>query len=69
MWVIVPKSGTAGLGEYNQLLTKNYLHTPVLLHEVVDGLNITANQIYFDCTVGSAGHAVEIAGLGGQVVV
>lgn len=35
---------------------------------MLDGLKITANQIYFDCTVGSAGHAVEIARLGGQVI-
>ena len=31
-------------------------------------MNITANQIYFDCTVGSAGHAAEIARLGGEVI-
>lgn len=44
------------------------MHNPVFLHEVIDGLNVTANQIYFDCTVGSAGHAAEIARLGGKVI-
>ena len=37
----------------------NY-HTPVLLHEVTDGLNLQENDICVDATVGGGGHALEI---------
>ena len=36
-------------------------HVPVLLHETLEGLNIKPNGIYVDCTVGGAGHSLEIA--------
>ncbi|MCC8069671.1 MAG: 16S rRNA (cytosine(1402)-N(4))-methyltransferase RsmH [Ruminococcus sp.] len=36
-------------------------HVPVLLHETLQGLNIQPNGIYVDCTVGGAGHSIEIA--------
>ena len=36
-------------------------HTPVLLHECIDGLNIKPDGIYVDGTLGRAGHAAEIA--------
>jgi len=36
-------------------------HTPVLLHECIDGLNIKPDGIYVDGTLGRAGHALEIA--------
>lgn len=36
-------------------------HTPVLLTEVIDNLNINSRGIYVDCTVGGGGHALEIA--------
>lgn len=36
-------------------------HVPVLLHETLDGLNIKPNGIYVDCTIGGAGHSLEIA--------
>ena len=36
-------------------------HTTVLLHEAVDGLNIKNDGIYVDCTLGGAGHSIEIA--------
>jgi 16S rRNA (cytosine1402-N4)-methyltransferase len=37
------------------------LHTPVLLEEVVDWLRIRPEGTYADATVGTAGHAIEIA--------
>ena len=37
------------------------LHTPVLLEEVVDWLRIRPEGTYADVTVGTAGHAIEIA--------
>lgn len=46
-------------------------HKPVLLSEVVDGLNIKADGIYLDGTVGGGGHAREIGsrlGSDGQLV-
>lgn len=36
-------------------------HITVLLHEAVDGLAIKENGIYVDCTLGGAGHSLEIA--------
>lgn len=35
-------------------------HTPVLLNEVLEGLNINPSGIYLDCTLGGAGHSSEI---------
>ena len=35
-------------------------HTPVLLNEAVDGLNVRANGIYVDGTFGRGGHSREI---------
>ncbi|MFD1928966.1 16S rRNA (cytosine(1402)-N(4))-methyltransferase RsmH [Sporosarcina siberiensis] len=35
-------------------------HTTVLLNEAVDGLNIKDDGIYVDCTLGGAGHSMEI---------
>lgn len=37
----------------------NY-HTPVLLHEVIDGLVIKPSGIYVDCTFGGGGHSKAI---------
>lgn len=35
-------------------------HVPVLLKEVITGLNIKPNGIYVDLTVGRGGHSKEI---------
>lgn len=35
-------------------------HIPVLLNEVISGLNIKENGIYFDLTLGRGGHSKEI---------
>ncbi len=37
-----------------------FKHIPVMLNEVIDGLNIKTNGIYVDCTVGGGGHSLEI---------
>ena len=37
-----------------------FRHIPVLLNEVVDGLNIKEDGVYVDCTLGGGGHAKEI---------
>ena len=35
-------------------------HTPVLLHECIDGLHISPEGIYVDCTFGGGGHSKAI---------
>ena len=37
-----------------------FAHIPVMLDECLEGLNIKANGIYVDGTVGGAGHSIEI---------
>jgi len=38
-----------------------FKHKPVMLNECIDGLNIKADGIYVDGTLGGAGHSKEIA--------
>lgn len=44
------------------------MHIPVLLNEVIDGLNIQPQQWYLDGTFGRGGHTREILARGGKVV-
>ena len=37
-----------------------FKHVPIMLSQVIDGLNIKPNGIYFDGTIGGAGHSKEI---------
>lgn len=37
-----------------------FKHIPVMLNEVLDGLNIKKNGIYVDCTIGGGGHSEQI---------
>lgn len=39
---------------------ENDYHTPVLLHESIEALNIKSDGIYVDCTFGGGGHSREI---------
>jgi 16S rRNA (cytosine1402-N4)-methyltransferase len=36
------------------------IHTPVLLKESIDSLNIQPDGFYIDCTLGDGGHSIEI---------
>lgn len=44
----------------NNNITIKFSHTPVLLQECLDGLSINPNGTYVDCTLGGAGHSLEI---------
>ena len=42
-------------------------HRPVLLNEVIEGLNVQDGGIYYDATVGGGGHSYEILASGKDV--
>ncbi len=42
-------------------MSEVYTHAPVLLHECIEGLNISPTGCYVDGTLGRAGHSIEIA--------
>jgi 16S rRNA (cytosine1402-N4)-methyltransferase len=44
------------------------VHTSVLLHESIEGLNLHPGSVYFDGTLGSAGHAFAACEKGAQVI-
>lgn len=46
----------------------NNFHTPVLLKEVTEYLNIKKGKKYIDATIGGGGHALEIIKRGGVVL-
>ncbi|MCL6636061.1 MAG: 16S rRNA (cytosine(1402)-N(4))-methyltransferase RsmH [Peptococcaceae bacterium] len=46
-------------------------HQPVMLKEVIEGLNVKPGGVYVDCTLGGAGHSLAIlsrSGPGGRLV-
>jgi 16S rRNA (cytosine1402-N4)-methyltransferase len=43
-------------------------HTPVMLDETLEGLNVQKGGNYIDCTLGDGGHALEIIKKGGVVL-
>ncbi len=46
--------------EMNTQMIQPRLHTPVLLEEVIQGLNLKRGGTYIDCTLGTGGHAAAI---------
>lgn len=38
-----------------------FIHKPIMLSEILSGLDIKPDGIYLDCTIGGAGHSKEIA--------
>lgn len=37
-----------------------FKHIPIMLNEILSGLNISPDGVYIDCTIGGAGHSREI---------
>ncbi|MDR0406052.1 MAG: 16S rRNA (cytosine(1402)-N(4))-methyltransferase RsmH [Clostridiales bacterium] len=47
---------------------REFSHIPVLLQEVIDGLNVKQDGLYVDGTLGGAGHAARIAERGARLI-
>ncbi len=47
-------------------LTSEYRHEPVMLHEVLEALQLAPGATACDCTLGGAGHAVRLAAAVGE---
>lgn len=65
------KSENSTPGQSNDMGTGSFYHTPVLLHEAIDALNIKPDGIYVDCTFGGGGHSkavLEKLGKSGKLV-
>jgi 16S rRNA (cytosine1402-N4)-methyltransferase len=60
-----------GVDPNSELQIPNY-HTPVLLNEAIEALNIKEDGVYVDCTFGGGGHSREILkhlGANGKLIV
>ena len=44
-----------------RVLTREYRHVPVMLDEVLAELDPKPGEVVCDCTLGGAGHSVELA--------
>lgn len=62
------KSGKNTRKNLKSKIYKANMHTPVLLKEAVDGLNVKPGGFYIDATVGEGGHLREITSRGGRVL-
>ena len=47
-------------------LTPEYRHEPVMLSEVLEQLGLKEGSVACDCTLGGAGHSVELAAAVGK---
>jgi 16S rRNA (cytosine1402-N4)-methyltransferase len=46
----------------------NQYHIPVMVHEVLNMMNVEENELYVDCTLGGGGHAETILERGGRLI-